>query len=153
MRKKQFLKWLREIPNRDHCIYGSIWGTHLKLLKWVRTAPGERPPRGWTRIKLPAKERADKWWEQLMENDIVDFWVCDSEDDDEVVLCAAKPCIWKPKDTVHAVLAKRDFRPILHEAFEEYCEGYFDRSVFTAILNEVRLVGFSVRRKIRASPT
>ena len=149
LNQKNFLKWLRATPTYTDYRHAHLAGGQLRLMK---PSPGNPvPPTGryWKSVELPTLEDAADWWEDLMESEITDFWISDWEEHDEVILCAASVDIWRPRDSIHTEAAASEFELVDDQQFEDVCRRYFDKHLFNHMMNEVRLVGFSVRRKIR----
>jgi len=150
--KRQFLKWVQETPNVHLFKFVRVWLPNCLELSRASSPPETPGPRRFVRIAVPSGKGAAEWWDHIWEAEILDYWLCEHNDRDEAVLCAAICGIWKPQDSLHPKLGKDDFELIDDEAFRACCTKYWDKSTASAMWNEARLVGFSVRRKIRPTP-
>jgi len=139
--KNAFLVWVRSEPRFAEYTHARLIAPAGIVVWQPGTVPGNQPPRGFTRVHLPAVDTAAGWWEDVFNGEIIDYWFHEG-DAGGALVCAAKAAVWAPSASLYAELGVADFTRVDDGRFQQIV----GRRTAESMWNEVRLVGFSVRK-------
>jgi hypothetical protein len=92
-------------------------------------------------VSLPEAGDARHWWQDLQEQDVIDYWQYVDPATGSKLVVAAKPAVWQPKDTLHATLGQSNFEQILYED----AERVLGSEQMDAVNAESMMIGIATR--------